>query len=170
MTSGNRISKNLYLWILFASIVVSFAPALLMRSGRSETATWALIAAGTVVLTAAMVILLAFWYQAWSAIQDGRARMTPARTVGFALIPVFNLYWIFQLIWGFAVDFNAYASRHEQDVPPLSEGLFLAMPIVILATWAPVAGIAASLAVVVLYALVIIRVCDGVNALESSAD
>jgi hypothetical protein len=169
MTSGNRISKNLYLWILFASIAAAFAPALLMRSGRSETATWALIAAGTVVLTAAMIILLAFWHQAWSAIQDGHARTTPARAVGFALIPIFNLYWIFQLVWGFAVDFNAYASRHEQDVPPLPEGLFLALPIVALATSLPLLGIPASLAVVVLYALVIIRVCDSVNALESSA-
>ncbi len=115
MTSGKRISKKLYLGILFGSIVVSFAPALLMRSGRDEASTWVLMAAGTAVLTVAMVILLAFWHQAWSAIQDGHARTTPARAVGFALIPLFNLYWIFQLAWGFSVDFNAYVARHKQD-------------------------------------------------------
>ena len=43
------------------------------------------------------------------------------------------------------------------------------MPIVILATSLPVLGMPASLAVVVLYALVIIKVCDSVNALEPRA-
>ena len=169
MTSGNRISKKLYLWILFGSIVVAFAPALLMSSGRDETTTWVLMAIGAAVLTAAAIGLLAFWYQAWSAIQDGHARTTPARAVGFALIPLFNIYRIFQLVWGFSVDFNAYVARHNQDAPPLPEGLFLTMPIVILATSLPVLGMPASLAVVVLYALVIIKVCDSVNALEPRA-
>ncbi|MCK4410014.1 MAG: VCBS repeat-containing protein [Candidatus Eisenbacteria sp.] len=44
------------------------------------------------------------------------------------------------------------------------------MPIVFLATSLPVLGMPALLAAVVLYALVIIRVCEGVNALESRAD
>ena len=92
MTSGNRISKKLYLWILFGSIVVAFAPALLMRSGRSETTTWALMAGAAAVLTAAAIVLLAFWYQAWSAIQDGHARTSPGRAVGFVFIPLFNFY------------------------------------------------------------------------------
>lgn len=46
---------------------------------------------------------------------------------------------------------------------PLPEGLFLA-------TSLPVLGMPALLAVGVLYALVIIRMCDSVNALESTAD
>ena len=58
MTPGNRISKTLYLWILFGSVGVSFAPALLMRSGRDETTTWALMAMGAAVLTVGVLYAL----------------------------------------------------------------------------------------------------------------
>ena len=59
-----------------------------------------------------IVVYYVLLYKAWTAIQDGHARTTPAAAVGLMLVPMFNLYWQFQAIWGFAVDYNKYVSRH----------------------------------------------------------
>lgn len=64
------------------------------------------------------------WYRAWESIQDEHARTTPAKAIGFACIPLFNLYWAFQFIGGFARDFNRYRQRQARASPRLSEGLF----------------------------------------------
>ena len=54
---------------------------------------------------------LVLLYKAWAAIQDGKARMTPAAAVLRCLIPVYNVYGLFQAIVGFAYDFNRLAER-----------------------------------------------------------
>src|SRR4051812_41137726 len=51
-------------------------------------------------------------YKSWAAIQDGQASTSPAAAVGFCFVPFFNLYWVFQVWLGFAVDYNDYLRRH----------------------------------------------------------
>jgi hypothetical protein len=85
------------------------------------------------------IVWLVLIYKAWAAIQDGHARTSPGKAVGFLFIPFFNVYWMFQAYWGLAKDYNAYVDRHATPAPKLSEGLFLSLPILILgaiATWA----------------------------------
>lgn len=65
-----------------------------------------------------IVAMCFFWHRAWRMIQDGNARTTPGKAVGLMFIPLFNLYWAFQLIWGFAKDYNAYCRRHGIGSPP----------------------------------------------------
>jgi hypothetical protein len=38
------------------------------------------------------VVQMMLIYNAWSAINDGQARTTPGKAVGFLLIPLFNIY------------------------------------------------------------------------------
>jgi len=80
-----------------------------------------------VVLFAATGFMVArLVYRMWAAIQDGRARTTPGRAVGFHFIPVFNLFWAFRAFPGFARDFNALVQRRGLARPRLSPGLFRA--------------------------------------------
>lgn len=80
------------------------------------------------------IVWLVLIYKLWSLIQDGFASTSPGRAVGFMFIPLFNLYWLFRAVWGFARDFNSYVRRYSLSVPLLSEGLFLAWCIFSLAS------------------------------------
>ena len=104
-------------------------------------------------LAAAAVLWLVFVYRMWSAIQDGQARISPGRAVGLLFVPLLNIYWIFRVLPGYATEYNAYLGRHGSAAPPLSRGLILAAMLV------PVAN-------VVLWWIVIGRICRAVNALD----
>jgi hypothetical protein len=114
-----------------------------------------------------IVVYMMFLYRMWSAIQDGFARTTPGKAVGFMFIPIFNFYWIFQVILGFAEDYNRYIARHQIKLPPLDEQLFLYYPIAILCTMVPFVGGMAALAGFVLLLMIMGKVCDAVNALPA---
>jgi len=89
-------------------------------------------------------------YRIWQAIRDGYARTSPLKAVLLLLLPVFNLYWLFQVIPGYATDFNRFVERHRIDTPILSQNLILAaivIPGVGLFIWWRVVG----------------KLCDGVN-------
>lgn len=77
-------------------------------------------------MSCAGLVLALLVYRAWESIQDGHARMTPSSSVMRLLIPVYNVYWIFQVWWGFAKDYNEYLDRHDLSVSKISEGIFLA--------------------------------------------
>lgn len=111
------------------------------------------------VLLLAIIAHLVFIYRFWSSIQDGSPRMSPAKAVGFLFIPIFNIYWIFQVYGGFATDFNRYVETKGIQTPQLSQGLlvfnvilmFLAFPIL---NW-------------IIFWIVIGKICDGANAATS---
>ena len=85
----------------------------------------------TVVYSA--IVSMIFIYRIWAAIQDGHARATPEKAVGFLFIPFFNLYWVFQVFWGFAQDFNAYTLRHGMGMKYwVPENLYFAYATLIL--------------------------------------
>lgn len=81
---------------------------------------------GEVALLYAAVVWLVLWHKAWQAIQDGMARTSTGRAVGFMFIPLFNLYWVFNAVWGYARDYNAFIKRHGLTADPMPEWLFLA--------------------------------------------
>lgn len=70
-----------------------------------------------------------FWHRAWRTIQDSHARTTPGKAVGLMFVPLFNLYWAFVVIWGFAKDYNAFCVRRHLGNPPhrLPAGYYLAV-------------------------------------------
>jgi hypothetical protein len=93
-----------------------------------------------------IVVMCFFWYRAWRSIQDGHARTTPGKAVGLMFIPLFNLYWAFVLLAGFARDYNSFCRRHNIGTPPrhLPEGYFLTVVILwllaVVLRWLPVVG------------------------------
>jgi len=78
------------------------------------------------------VIGMVFHYKAWKAIQDGYASTSPGKAVGFLYIPVYNLYWLFRTLNGFAKDVNEYIARHEIETKDLPEGLYFLQCILII--------------------------------------
>ncbi len=99
-----------------------------------------------------MILQYVLIYKMWGAIQDGQARTTPDKAIGFMFIPFFNYFWIFQIWPGYATDFNNFVDRHRVQTPKLSQGLILATMFIPLVN-------------VFLAWILIGQICDGVNAL-----
>jgi hypothetical protein len=117
------------------------------------------------------IAMLSLLYKAWASIQDGRARTTPGRAVGFMFIPVFNLYWSFRVIYGFAEDYNRFLDRYQIKAKKLSLFGFGAYVVLSITSWVPLPfrGLL-TLYLLVLHFFVIARTCDAINALASNTE
>jgi hypothetical protein len=71
------------------------------------------IGLGPVALIAAIIVFAILLHKMWKVVQDGQARTTPEKAVGFLFIPFFNVYWAFVAIHGLALDLNSYVRRHR---------------------------------------------------------
>lgn len=78
-----------------------------------------------VVLTVAQVLAWILLYRSWQSIQDGKARTSPGKAVGYCLIPVFQYFWLFIAFYGLSKDMNRYLRDNNVDVPPVKEGVAL---------------------------------------------
>ena len=81
---------------------------------------------GIILWLVALVLHFTLLARFWAVIQDGpgEARTTPGKAVGFMLIPLFNLYWVFQAYSGLAADMKNYGRRRGIPVQD-SEGIAL---------------------------------------------
>ena len=172
----NRLSKGFYVGSIagglgLGMLVLMITVVLMIGLGGNISEDEAAIAIVPAVLLMfyGVVVMLVLWYKAWEAIQDGQARTTPGKAVGFLFIPLFNLYWMFQAIHGFAKDYNSYVDRHSLSVPKLPEGMFLAYCILVLAGIIPFLGPLFSLAGIGVMIALCAKVCDAVNALPAQA-
>src|SRR5687767_6774080 len=114
-----KLSKPLYLGVYVLGIPLSAAlnsyGIALSQTEGSIPLRWVIPA--YLIMFVVMFLWFHLYYRAWKAIQDGHARTTPGKAVGFLLIPLFNLYWMFPALWGFSKDYNAYIERHSINVP-----------------------------------------------------
>lgn len=104
---------------------------------------------------ASMVLFYIILYRSWQQIQDGYARTTPGKAVGFLFIPFFSLYWIFEAYTGFVRDSNAYIQRHALPVKRQDEGLATAVCVLTLLCLIPYLNIMTGLALFVLQIILI---------------
>jgi hypothetical protein len=105
----------------------------------------------------------------WSAIQDGHARSTPGKAIGFLFIPFFNLYWIFQVWAGFPTDYNAYVERYQLPLTNLSSGIYTGYPVLILLSAIPFVGIVTAVISPFVLLSITAKTCDALNALADAA-
>jgi hypothetical protein len=122
--------------------------------------TTEMAAAAPIPILIAMIVHLVFIYKFWKSIQDGPARMTPGKAIGFLFIPFFNIYWLFQVYPGFATDYNRYIQEKGISAKPLSHGLLVTMAIFILISIPLVNWIVQTIA--------ISKICDAVNAIQKA--
>ncbi len=156
--------------MLFVAISLEANPA----SSRNNDALLGLLGASAVLALVACVLLIVmtsvFWYRAWETIQDGQARTTPGKAVGFLFIPLYNLYWMFEAVRGFAVDYNEYVHRHHITAPRLSVGLFTTACILqignIVIQFVPIVNLLYGAILYVLWLPVLFSAMGAVNALR----
>lgn len=125
-----------------------------------------------VAFLCAAIVMMVLLYRLWKGIQDSHARTSPGQAIGLLFIPVFNVYWLFQVFWGFSRDYNRFVDRHAPGASKLPEGLFLASNITytVLAFtyWVPGLYPAVGLVNAVLLCLAVSKACDSVNALRGA--
>lgn len=166
------VSKKFYLTSLAVLLGISGLLVIIGQleaffgSGPGEELSYV----GALVSLLAAPIMLRLFYKMWSAVQDGDVRTTPAKAVGLLFVPLFNIYWAFQVIWGFAKDYNQYLDRHSRNVERLPEGLFLAYVILSFTAWIPVLGIVLLVANYCVTLVMISKICDAVNALAEMSE
>ncbi|MCE5340426.1 MAG: hypothetical protein LLF92_04785 [Planctomycetaceae bacterium] len=120
---------------------------------------------GFIFLLVALVVEMIVVYKMWAAIGGPSARTTPGKAVGFLFIPVFSLYWEFQVYWGWAKDYNKIVIERQLNVPLMSTGLGLTIPILNILGWIPYVGWLLGLAIPVLRVIFLSKACTCVNVL-----
>jgi len=110
----------------FSLLILS---VIFLRSGSWADGTKSLVAVGFCCFGLAHLLFLVLLFRAWSLIQDEETATTPRKAVGFLLIPIFNVYWAFKALPGFAFEFNAYVDRHRLPLRRNESGLFMLMPV-----------------------------------------
>jgi hypothetical protein len=177
---GSYIGATVCILILSIIMIVAYIPLLNNITPYSNTlSSAAMEALGTIgisfmilvmILVYYMVVYLRLVYKAWEAIQDGHQRTTPGRAVGYLFIPFYSFYWIFQVVWGYSKDYNAYIERYHLGVKKLPEDLFKTNCIIDVASnvlfWIPLINFLIALTVIVLKGITINQLCDGINRLS----
>lgn len=134
------------------------------------TSAIAMLLLGSVAFLISGILGFIYLYRAWFILQPGGARTTPGAAVGFLFIPLFNFYWWFVAYGGWSPDWNNIRNRYSnlRHIAPSNNGLFLAMPITLICTSIPVLGTFSALASVILYIIVIHKMCKIVNAVADT--
>ncbi|PKO00623.1 MAG: hypothetical protein CVU42_03515 [Chloroflexi bacterium HGW-Chloroflexi-4] len=114
---------------------------------------------------ASMVLFYIILYRHWQLIQDGYARTTPGKAVGFLFIPFFNLYWIFEAFPGLIRDTNAYIQRHALPIKMQDAGLATAFCILTLLCLVPYLNFATGVALLVIQIILAKNLRDSAIAL-----
>ena len=163
------LSKTLYTTCIAASLGLWFLFNVIPR----DSADSSLPVLAALAFLIAIVVMMVLLYKLWKSIQDGHARMSPGKAIGFLYIPFFNFYWLFQVFWGFARDYNRLVDRRKLKVSKLPEGLFLTCNIVqvIFACffWVPGLYLVIGLLNATLLSVAVANACDAVNALSGGA-
>jgi len=125
-------SKKFFLTAFGICSIVNIIGTVVLLAAPHQEILIPVLALMAVAMIFAAVLLCIIFHRSWAAIQDGHARTTPGKAVGFLFIPLFNLYWIFQALPGFAKDYNRFIARHNIGAPALPEPFFLTATILIL--------------------------------------
>lgn len=182
MQSVKRVSKTFYLLSIIGGyisglvlMITSYALVFPDPSTFAIQPRWELLVSWLMLLVLGFTLFLygnaifyLLLYKAWKAIQPGNPRTTPGKAVGYMFIPYYNFYWIFQAYWGFAKDYNAYLSQTGATNFRLSEGLFLALPILLLVSIVPFVGFLTAIGYLIVYFIVANNLCDVVNHLTQA--
>jgi hypothetical protein len=97
---------------------------LALASGyRSDREVWMLLS--LIPLIPMVVFHSLILHRGWKSVQDGAAKETPGRAVGFCFIPFFNFYWNFVAHVGLMKEFNRLAIARGRPDQKVGEGFSL---------------------------------------------
>jgi hypothetical protein len=104
--------KTLFTWYFITTIAYAVLyTVFIILIPKSNFSTFTGCIYGPLAMTSAALqyILL---YKFWKIIQDGFAKTTPGKAVGYSFIPFFNFYWLFIAMGSLAGELNHYILRH----------------------------------------------------------
>lgn len=165
------LSKTFYMGSIFGGVVLSIIIMVgaIMAATADPNAGGALMPLAFVPIAFSVVMWYVLIYKMWSAMPVGWGRTTPGKAVGFMFVPFFNVYWLFQVWWGWAQDYNRHASDQGGSLPRMSEGLALAMCILVFLTAIPLINLFAGIALLIVQIMVVSKVIHCVNALATQS-
>jgi hypothetical protein len=110
-----------YLAVVSLNVIVGLVAAINPTLVMNHLVPYLLAAVSGAILL--IVLSGIFLYRAWAQIQDGQARTTPGKAVGYRFIPFFSLYWEFVAVKGLAEDIEHYARARSIPMAPIPQGL-----------------------------------------------
>ena len=109
---------------------------------------------------ASMVLFYIILYRAWGLIQDGYARTTPGKAVGYLFIPFYNFYWMFEAIPGLIKDMNNFIARRGLPIQRMDPGLATAYCVLTLVSMIPYVGYVTAVAAFVIQIILLKKIKD----------
>ncbi len=168
-----RLSKGFYFVSIYGgtllALLLMVPGIIILLNDRNHDAPAGMlfVCAAYVPLLYSTIVGMVLIYKMWAAIQEGPARTTPGKAVGFLFIPLFNIYWMFQAYWGWTVDYNKLVAEKQLDAPRVPEGVALMLCIFSLCSMVPFVGILLALASLVLAIVFLNSAINGVNRLAA---
>ena len=154
--TGVKMSAGIYIAFMIGGAALGGA---LTAWGATDSKVTELLMFSWLPMMVGVIAQYVFIYRQWKAIDDGQARTSPGKAVGFLFIPFFNIYWIFNIFFGWVTDYNKYIQRYGIQAPQLTQGLW----------WATLAcAFLFPIASPFLALYLVIVVCRAVNALPST--
>lgn len=135
------------LWLWFAWLIGAGLPL-------------SILCIGIPAAIAGVIVGYVLLYRYWLLIQDGTARTTPGKAVGFCFIPFYNFYWFYVAYVGLSKDMNVYCDERSIEGPRVTEGLALAWFILNLASIIPYTGLVTAIASVVILIILMKQLTD----------
>ena len=114
-----RMLKNLFfVWIMFSALNLIYKFFTVFVPNNTSLIVFNYI--GSVISLSAVIMSYILLYCFWQIIQDGHARITPGRAIGFLFIPIFNIYWFFRIFLVLSLDQNRYITEQYIDKPDVT--------------------------------------------------
>jgi hypothetical protein len=171
------------IWAITTALTIAYPEKRAIFQMLMMPASW------LAILSAVVSFILI--YKMWAAIQGMGARTSAGKALGFMFIPLFNLYWAFQVYWGWTKDYNRIAERDDVELPRMPEGIGLTVCVlpllniclvvasIIVGGWESIraggahnVGVQASMFValinIILMAVLFSKICDGINGLADA--
>jgi len=109
--------KTLFIWFFITSIAYMVLHPVVNLLFPKSVFSSLLSCIYAPISTAAAVLKYILLYKFWKIIQDGFAKTSPGRAVGYSFIPLFNFYWLFIAIGSLAGELNHYILRQFKNDP-----------------------------------------------------
>lgn len=175
-TPDRSVVRSHWLWSLFGGWLASnlVAPAslglLLVAENNAEGDFW--MGVGLLLALAfsgvAAIAYLTWLWLCWGLIQDGKARTTPGKAVGFLFIPLYNLFWNFTALEGLSADLNGYAARWQIRAPRANSSLAYLACLCAVCSLIPFVGMLASLVNLVAMPLAVYSITASAAAISDA--
>jgi hypothetical protein len=173
MQNVKRVSSGFFVGSVAGGLLVGILFVILGVAGNAsspnDSAPVILLAVGFLLALYAEIVFLVLLYKAWACIQDGSTRTTPRKAVGLLFIPIFNWFWIFRAIPGYADEYNSYLDRTNLPARRLTKGSLQAFAVLSVLTIIPILGGIAALIALFVGCGVADKLCTAINALAEIA-